>query len=907
MRVLLQAGADPASGCPLLDALACRNAVAVRALLRAMSPASTARCFLSWDDNGGGPLHAAARSPASGLARHVLRIAAGLHRGGDAAAMRAARMRVAAARRLMDVAEDLAVEPPGAHAGRHVITKRALDAAAGDASLRDLLAAAAAINLAPASEFLERRDGAGDTPMALACRGGRSGAVRELLRAGASPLRVAAGGLSCAHLAVGAGHVVVLEALLDAGVLAGVGAGSEVLLDAGALAGVGAGLDAGAEEAALAAPFASAPSEAAAGACARGGAGGGGGLLCEAPVAPAAEGGPEQRAVAVGVQGEASAGGRRASPAAARCHPALSAPDDYARTPLGAARGLGPLGEAAAAWLSAPGRACAEAPAARAPPAEAPQRASACALSSLRLSHFQGAAHAAAGWRLASEAQMRHVRLPRALRRRIAEAATAGAEAGAQAGAEAAAGAEAGAQSNAQSAGAGAGAGARAPAFAEASFVPEAEAPCSGPAALLVEEVPFEWLREASQWAAVEKAPFGGLREASQWAGAAPGHPGSDAPALPGAARLHRDFLSLGRPFVVRRWVQQTQAGAGAGGEGGGERGAEAGAPPSGGAGASDGEGTVAGVSGAGVSDGEHTAAGASGAPLSGSRPKNISAHRLPREGGAPPSEGAPLGAYLPRDRLLRMWGALRVLPGDIPYAETYAYGGEGAGRGGPTPRPAPTPLSAFMALHMRGGSARGRLALRPPYVFDGGLLHTRAGDFEAVLGAAAGGGAAGGAASGAGAGSAPSGAGAGRAASGAEALAEAGARARGSRGALRPLLPGPPLTPRAGPALRQLILGPPLSGAPPHFHPPAANLLLTGLKLWLLAPPQAAAFAPAHAAEAFRAALRGASASASANASAAPPPLLLLLQEPGDLVWVPPEWGHACLNLGDALAFAFE
>jgi hypothetical protein len=46
----------------------------------------------------------------------------------------------------------------------------------------------------------------------------------------------------------------------------------------------------------------------------------------------------------------------------------------------------------------------------------------------------------------------------------------------------------------------------------------------------------------------------------------------------------------------------------------------------------------------------------------------------------------------------------------------------------------------------------------------------------------------------------------------------------------------------------RQLIIGPPLSGAMPHFHNPALNLLLVGVKLWVLLPPGNATFGQSHA-----------------------------------------------------------
>ncbi len=145
---------------------------------------------------------------------------------------------------------------------------------------------------------------------------------------------------------------------------------------------------------------------------------------------------------------------------------------------------------------------------------------------------------------------------------------------------------------------------------------------------------------------------------------------------------------------------------------------------------------------------------------------------------------------------------------------------------------------------------------------------------------------------------------------------------------------------PLAGTNLRQLIVGPPMSGAMPHLHGSAVNVLFFGLKLWVLFPPESAAFADAHAGLWFtKAHLRrfacregggagdagegggggGGGAqqvpsggSAAAAAAAADEALLRVphyafVQEPGDLVYVPAHWGHAVLNLADSFAVALE
>lgn len=113
--------------------------------------------------------------------------------------------------------------------------------------------------------------------------------------------------------------------------------------------------------------------------------------------------------------------------------------------------------------------------------------------------------------------------------------------------------------------------------------------------------------------------------------------------------------------------------------------------------------------------------------------------------------------------------------------------------------------------------------------------------------------------------------------------------------------------------AHQQLALGPPLSGAMPHFHGAAVNVLLVGVKLWVLVPPYNAAFVDAHAAAWFRdlylpAHTRDVNGRApSVGQGSVGSWHYIFTQAPGDLVWVPPYWGHAVLNLADTLAIALE
>ena len=152
---------------------------------------------------------------------------------------------------------------------------------------------------------------------------------------------------------------------------------------------------------------------------------------------------------------------------------------------------------------------------------------------------------------------------------------------------------------------------------------------------------------------------------------------------------------------------------------------------------------------------------------------------------------------------------------------------------------------------------------------------------------------------------------------------------------------------------MSQFIVGPMLSGAMPHFHGSAANLLIVGLKLWVIVSPAHAEFVQLHALEWFRNVFFKCYSFVSAEASnytfnsscqfsnssteciavnGAPshslqsellgslpltsaqqacqkilPPHYIFVQEPGDVVFVPRHFGHAVLNLADSIAIARE
>jgi hypothetical protein len=779
LGVLLHGGADPALGCPLLDALVTRNAAAVKALLRVSRPAALARCLASYDATGQGLLHAAARTPASGLARHLYRTSAAssiaMEAAGDAAAVAAA---VARARQVLDVHVagtplDTARSTQQRRRRRRrqqlrTVTKSAIEAAAGDAALTALLAAARRLNkkllqvaaagtvaagagtappmlstggdgdsdrlpppLAP-SEWLELHDGAGHTPLTLACAHGRARAVAALFKAGADPRALAqtsagAGevdessgtpqqpapvttaaaappvgtGLACAHAAASRGHVDVLEALC-----AGVAGGD---------------------------------------------------------------------ACAVLLAGHPDAHGRSAADVAAAHDRALFAP--------------------VREWIAQ--RVAAAAAAAGGQAVEQPQRqvpqqhvavASDGAPAWPRLPpHWDAARHANAGWAVASPAQLARVGLPPALF-------------------------DGGGSSEAESSSTGA-----------------AASSCGGCAvSSVVDEVPPEWLM----------APAGS----------------SD------GAALHRGFLSIGKPFVVRQWAQFRAAAA------------------------LNGSSTIAGGNDAGAAVG----ADASLTPL-------------------PVSLLAWLSGYLPSSAFTApgaRLGELVVAPGGVPYADTYAYRDDdddedGVVNGG-AQRPAAAKtmtLAAFVGSHMGAGAEAARAAAvlaapgsgnasasssarRPPYVFDGRAMHAQPAVFGRLLAALlpdALGKGHGGGADGSGAGSSTS----------------------------------PPQPPPPAHQLRQLIVGPPLSGAQPHFHGPAVNVLLAGAKAWELTPPAHAGFVRSHAADWFAAGGYCHAADGDGDGAGGPAagcvPHLRFLQGPGDLVWVPEHWGHAVLNLADAVAVAVE
>ena len=267
--------------------------------------------------------------------------------------------------------------------------------------------------------------------------------------------------------------------------------------------------------------------------------------------------------------------------------------------------------------------------------------------------------------------------------------------------------------------------------------------------------------------------------------------------------------------------------------------------------------------------------------------------------------------AHFSRAALGAAWGHLQVEAATVPYAR--AYGNAGAALspppGGKQAAFAPVRLADFLALHMppppqlpvpppallplpagappavgsaaAAAAAAATLPAAPPYVFDSRVLRNAAvgGNgtalgglalhLHAVLGLSV----------------------AGRVA---EEEGAAAAASGGGGGGAQQLPPFP--------SLAQLSVGPPLSGAPPHFHRGAVNVLHSGLKLWHLVPPGEAAFVDEAALAWWRVLLGGRATGALGSAGA-----YLFLQGPGDVVVIPSLWGHSVLNLADSVGVAYE
>ena len=94
-----------------------------------------------------------------------------------------------------------------------------------------------------------------------------------------------------------------------------------------------------------------------------------------------------------------------------------------------------------------------------------------------------------------------------------------------------------------------------------------------------------------------------------------------------------------------------------------------------------------------------------------------------------------------------------------------------------------------------------------------------------------------------------------------------------------------------------QFMIAPKHTGASPHFHNSAVNVLFSGQKMWYMFPPSSNFYStmPVHQwFERF-----------DKMDSKNKPQYVQCIQNPGDVVYVPDHWGHAVLSIGDKPAIA--
>ena len=94
-----------------------------------------------------------------------------------------------------------------------------------------------------------------------------------------------------------------------------------------------------------------------------------------------------------------------------------------------------------------------------------------------------------------------------------------------------------------------------------------------------------------------------------------------------------------------------------------------------------------------------------------------------------------------------------------------------------------------------------------------------------------------------------------------------------------------------------QFMIAPAKTGASPHFHNSALNLLVFGEKLWLLFPPSTAFYSTKHVHDWFREDLPV------LNEQGIYP--LQCRQQPGDIIYVPDMWGHGVIYTKDSIGMA--
>ena len=93
------------------------------------------------------------------------------------------------------------------------------------------------------------------------------------------------------------------------------------------------------------------------------------------------------------------------------------------------------------------------------------------------------------------------------------------------------------------------------------------------------------------------------------------------------------------------------------------------------------------------------------------------------------------------------------------------------------------------------------------------------------------------------------------------------------------------------------MYIGPKGSGSPPHFHRDTVNGLVYGIKHWYLWPPAKAFFSILHIQDWIN------QYSYYGNYSDA----VECIQLPGDVLYIPDNWGHAVINEEHSIGFAYE
>ena len=220
-------------------------------------------------------------------------------------------------------------------------------------------------------------------------------------------------------------------------------------------------------------------------------------------------------------------------------------------------------------------------------------------------------------------------------------------------------------------------------------------------------------------------------------------------------------------------------------------------------------------------------------------------------------SSGPPGAPVLTPQALFQVLGgaAVNLSFGPIPYAEEYNRGG---GRVGVEDF-----VGRFMGMAREGAANQGLPQSPPPLVFDAQVLEGSGAPLSNMY-----------------------------------------------RRRLKALFPGPI-------GLSQLTMGPPWSGSALHFHPSAVNFCVFGAKAWVLTDPCDAGFYDGPTLSWWRAEVlkKGGSAARVRNHSSAlkgyacerQQPRFVVIQGPGDIVYIPSHWGHGVINLADSLALAFE